>query len=184
VAGVQTLLVLATEGGGEAGGAALLLPETAELVWGLVGFALLMVFMSKFAFPKLTALLDERAARIQGQLEEAEAAKADAQKTRQEYQSKLAEARSEASEIIEQARSDAERIHGEKVAEAEQEAEQIRARAQEDADGARSRVVADLRSQVAAASVELAGKIVQKELDPQQHRALVDQYIDELSGLN
>lgn len=181
---MQSLFVLATEGGEEASGIELLLPETAELVWGLVGFAILMFFMAKFAWPRITALLDERAASIQGQLEEAEAAKAEADETRQEYQARLADARSEASEIIEQARVDAERIRGEKVADAEREAEQIRVRAQEEAEGARTRVVADLRTQVAAASVELAGKIVQKELDPQQHRVLVDQYIDELSGLN
>ena len=49
-----------------------LLPDFAELLWGFVAFALLMAFMSWKVFPKAGATLDERSARIQGQLEEAE----------------------------------------------------------------------------------------------------------------
>jgi len=179
----MNLIVLATEEG-EASGIELLIPETAELIWGLVGFALLMAFMSKFAFPRMTALLDERSSKIQGQLEQAESTRQEAEGLKRQYAEQLANAREESNRIIEEARKDAERIRTDKLAEAEEEADGVRARAREDAEGARSRVVADLRQQVAVASVELAGKIVQRELDPARHRELVDQYINELSGLN
>jgi F-type H+-transporting ATPase subunit b len=161
-----------------------LLPEPAELIWGLVAFALLMAFMSRFAFPALNRMLDERAARIQGQIEEAEAQRDDAERLRRQYEEQLANARNQAGEIIEQARRDAERVRAELVGRAEQEAESITRRAREDAEASRARVVADLRNQVAVSAVDLAGRIVQRELDGERHRALVDQYIDELSGLN
>lgn len=180
---VGRVLVLATEDGGVSPELQLL-PEPAELIWGLVGFALLMLFMSRFAFPALNRMLDERAARIQGQIEEAEAQRDDAERLRRQYEEQLANARNQAGEIIEEGRRDAERIRAELVQRAEQEAESITRRARDDADASRARVVADLRNQVAVAAVDLAGRIVQRELDGERHRALVDQYINELSGLN
>ncbi len=175
---VDRLFLLAAEEG------LVLFPETAELVWGLLGFAVLMAFMSKFAFPKLNAMLDERGRAIQGQMEQAEATRVEAEEVRRQYQAQLADARSEADGIIDDARKTAERLRSDAVGRAEEEAAQILAKAREDAEGARGRVIAELRGQVALASVDLAGKIVQRELDPERHRALVDQYINELSGLN
>lgn len=161
-----------------------LLPAPAELIWGIVSFSILMVFMARFAFPRINTMLDERAAAIQGQIEEAESQRQEAERLRRQYEEQLADARNQAAEVIEEARRDAERVRGELTQRAEQEAEQILSRARDDAEASRARVVADLRNQVALASVELAGRIVQRELDPERHRALVDQYINELSGLN
>ena len=180
----QTFLLAAEEGAEEAGGLSLLLPETAELVWGIIGFSILMAFMAKYAFPKINELLEQRGAAIQGQITEAEAARADAERLRRQYEEQLADSRGEASAIIEEARQQGERLRADIVSKAEQDASQIVARAREDVEAERGRMMADLRSQVAVLSVELAGKIVQKELDPAQHRALVDSYINELSGLN
>jgi F-type H+-transporting ATPase subunit b len=176
------ILVLATEAGGEED--LQLLPAPAELIWGLVSFAILFFFMSRLAFPRINAMLDERTARIQGQIEEAESQRQEAERLRRQYEEQLAGARNQAGEIIEEARRDAERVRGDLVSRAEQEAEQIVSRARDDAEASRARVVADLRNQVALTSVELAGRIVQRELDPERHRELVNTYIDELSGLN
>ncbi len=179
---LPTLTILATEEGGEE--SIQLLPATPELIWGFISFALLMVVFSKFVFPQLGKLLDERRARIQGQLEQAETTRQEAEELREQYATQLSEARREADGIRDEAREDAERARSERVSAAEQEAEQIIAAAREDAQAERGRVVADLRSQVAVIAVDLAGKIVQRELDPQQHSDLVDRYINELSSLN
>lgn len=179
---LATTMVLAAEGDG--GGSLELLPDQAELIWGIVAFAVLFAFMAKFAFPRINALLDERAARIQGQIEEAESQRNQAEQLRRQYESQLADARNQANQIVEDARGQAEQVRSDIVSRAEEEASQITARARADAEAERGRLVQDLRTQVASLSVELAGKIVQKELDPSQHQELVDQYINELSGLN
>jgi F-type H+-transporting ATPase subunit b len=178
-------ILLATEAAGEeAGGLDLILPALPELIWGLVGFALLAAFLWGRVFPAVNKVLDERAARIQGQIEDADEQRRQAEQLRRQYEEQLASAREQAAQIVDEARRDAERVRGEVTARADEEAQQIVARAREDAEASRARVVQDLRNQVALASVELAGRIVQRELDPERHRALVDQYINELSGLN
>lgn len=179
-------LLLAAAEGAEKGGGGLqtVLPALPELVWGLISFALLMFVMAKLAFPKLNEMLAERQAKIAGQLEEAESVRGQADQLKAQYAEQIASARGEANAIVEEARQQGERLRADIVARAEEEAAQIVARAREDVEAERGRLVQDLRGQVAALSVELAGKIVQKELDPNQHRTLVDQYINELSGLN
>jgi F-type H+-transporting ATPase subunit b len=177
----MSTLVLAAEGA-EPGFQ--LLPEYPELIWGLVAFSILMAFMFWKVFPTLNRTLEERGAKIQGQIAEAEAARAEADRLRQQYDAQLADSRAEAGRIVEEARAQAERLKADTLARAEAEAQQIKARALEEVAAERGRLVQELRGQVAAISVELAGKIVQRELDPAQHRGLVDQYINELSGLN
>jgi F-type H+-transporting ATPase subunit b len=161
-----------------------LLPDLAELIWGAVAFFLLLAFMWKFVFPKIGQVLDERSARIQGQMEEAEAIRVEAEQLRRQYEEQLADARNQADRIIQESRDQAERLRADIVARAEEEAAQLVARAREDVEAERGRLVQDLRTQVGNLSVELAGRIVQRELDPERHRELVDQYINELSGLS
>lgn len=181
---ISAVIVLAAEAGEEESGVALLLPDLPELIWGLVAFAVFMAFMSRWVFPRANATFDERRAKIQGQLEQAEATHQEAAQLRQQYADQLADARSEADGIREEAREEAERIRTEKVQAAEEEADRIRAAAREEAQGERERLVSELRSQVATISVDLAGRIVKRELDEERHRDLVDRYINELSSLN
>lgn len=182
------IAVLATEATGAeeeaASGLDLVLPAFAELLWGAIGFFLLMGILYKFVFPSLGKMLDERGAKIQGQMEQAETERQQAEQLRRQYEEQLADARNQGNTLVEEARAQAERVRADVLAKAEEEAQQIRERARADIEAERGRIVQDLRGQVATLSVELAGKIVQRELNPEQHRQLVDQYINELSGLN
>ena len=177
-----TVLATAAEGGEEASGLDLVLPAFAELLWGAVGFLLLFLILRKFVFPNLSKMLGERAATIQGQQESAESERQQAEQLRRQYEQQLASARTEASGIVDEARQQAERVRADTISRAETEAQQIVARAREEAEAERGRLIVGLRGQVAALSVDLAGKIVQRELNPDQHRDLVDQYINQLSG--
>ncbi len=177
---LATLHVLAVEDNGGVE----LIPEAPELIWGFVAFALLMAVMFRFVFPKMNTMLEERSAKIEGQISDAERARVEAEEYKRQYETQLAEARTQAEEILEEARAQAERIRAEAASRGEEEAQQIVARAREDIEAERGRLVSELRGQVAALSVELAGKIVEKEIDADQHRTLVDRYINELSGMN
>lgn len=173
-------IVLAAEGGG----AQVLLPEMPELIWGLVGFAILMAIMVRKVFPMLNEALENRQQAIQGRLEQAEAARQEGERLRREYEEQLEGARERANEIIDQARTQAERLREELVKRAEEEARQIVERARADQQAERNRLIQDLRAQVAQLSLTIASKIVQEELDRGRHAELVDQYINELSSLN
>jgi F-type H+-transporting ATPase subunit b len=159
-------------------------PEEPELIWGVVAFLLLLGIMSKFVFPKANQALEDRSTAIQGKMEEADAKLAEAERSKREFEAGLADARGEANAIIEEAKSTAESLRAEVVAKAEAEAAAIVERAQADVAAERDRALQDLRTQVGALSVELASRIVERELDPSTHQGLVDEYIQRLSTTN
>lgn len=176
---LTTTIVLAAEQEG-----IVLLPDESELIWGLVAFLLLLFIMMKLVFPKLNQTLSERGQLIEGKLEDAEAKLLAADETRQRYEDSLADARNEANRIVEEARSAAEALRAERLAQAEAEAAAIAERARADIATERERALSELRTQLGAISVELASRIVARELDAATHEGLVDEYITRLSSTN
>ena len=91
-----------------------LLPATYDIVWSLVVFVIILVAFWKVFLPKLQAMLDERAAAIEGNIAKADEAQAKAEAALQEYTAQLAGAREEAGEIRDAARAGLELVvHGE-----------------------------------------------------------------------
>ena len=175
-----TLLAVAED----ASGIDLLLPAIPELIWGFVAFLLLMGLMFKFVFPKADQALEDRSAAIQGKMEEADKRLVEAEKSKADFEAGIADARGEATRIIEEAKQTAESLRRDIVAKAEDEAAQLLEKARADVAAERDRVLQELRSQVGVLSVELASRIVERELDPSTHQLLVDEYIQNLSRTN
>jgi F-type H+-transporting ATPase subunit b len=179
---MNNLLILAAEEGGNPG--AVILPETAELVYGFIAFMIVFFVLRAVAFPRINQLLEDRAAAIQGKMEEADKALAEAETVKANYAASVDEARGEANRIIDEAKSTAESLRRDIIAKAEAEAQSIVARAQNEVATERDRVLQELRAEVGSLSVALASKIVEKELDPAAHQGLVDEYIQSLSRSN
>ena len=161
----------------------LILPETAELVWGIICFAVVLFFLTRKAFPAIRKAVEDREATIQQDLEEAEAARNEARKQQQDYEKQIADARSEANRVIEDARRQAEQVRKDILAKAERDAEQVVTRAQEQIVAERNRTVIELQKTVADMSIELAEKVVGRSLDDSSHRELVDNYIREVGTM-
>src|SRR4030095_14295886 len=78
-----------------------LIPAWNELIWGTVAFVLLLVVLWRVGvFKKISEALQEGTKRIEGQIDDADRTKAEAERTLEEYRAKLAAAREEASRLI------------------------------------------------------------------------------------
>jgi len=157
-------------------------PATPELIWGSLAFLIVLGVLVKFAFPTMKKTLADRQAKIRDDLEGAEAAKAEAERERDDYRQKIQDSRQEAVEILEAARGDAERVRADIIARAETEANDIKARANEDIRLATERAQADLQASVKDLSIELAEKVVEHNLDADTQRALIDNYIAQVGS--
>jgi F-type H+-transporting ATPase subunit b len=157
-------------------------PALPELIWGGIAFLLVAFMLIKFAFPALKKGLKQREEKIRGDLEGAEHARQEAETERSRYQAQLADARTEANRIVEDARAAAEQVRQDAVGRADAEAAQIRARANDDIEGARERALADLRAQVADISIELAEKIVERNIDRSTQEQLIESYISSVGN--
>jgi F-type H+-transporting ATPase subunit b len=174
---IASLAVLAAEEGPENP----ILPDLAEIIFGGLAFLIVFGLLAKFAFPALNRMLAERAEKIQGEMERAEATRSEADTVLADYRTQLAGARDESNRIIEEARKTAEQLRRDVQAKAEQEAQATVARAQEEIRAERDRVFGELRGQVGEIAVELAGRVVGQSLDKGAHERLIDEYIDQVA---
>jgi F-type H+-transporting ATPase subunit b len=148
-------------------------------VWHLINFAVLFFILQRFLFPPVLKMLDERQARIRESMERAEALKEESARAAETVKAQLDEARREGQNIITQATQIADRIKTEQQAQAQAEYETILKRAQEDAARERERAFAELRTQVADLAVLAAERIIERNLDVNTQRKLVDEFLAE-----
>ena len=164
----------------EASGVDLLIPDLRELGAGVVAFAIVFFFIWKYAIPAFNEMLEGRQKQIQADLEAAEAEKQQAAALKSDYEASIAGARAEATKIVEDARQAGESARADIVARAESEAEDIKARAGQEISAERERAVGSMRREVAGLSLDVAEKLVGRNLDRDAQQALVEQFIDEL----
>jgi F-type H+-transporting ATPase subunit b len=179
---IGSILAQAEEHGEEVSEAKDLYPAAGELIVGLIAFAVLFFFTWKWVLPRFRQVLDEREAKIKGELEKAEGERTDAQRLQEEYRQQLAGAREEANRIIEEARSTAEEVRRDLQARAEEQAQQTVARAQDEIRAERDRAFQELRDQVGTIAVELAERVVGETLDREAHERLIEEYLDEVAS--
>jgi F-type H+-transporting ATPase subunit b len=160
----------------------LVTPATGEIFWGGLAFLIVLFILVKFAFPALKKGMAAREDRIRGDLERAESARVEAETQLAEYQQQLAEARVEAGRIIEEARQAADQVRQDLLAKAEVDAADARTRAQDDIRLATQRATADLQDLVADLSIELAEKVVEKNLDRATQIQLIENYINQVGS--
>ncbi|MCU4186490.1 F0F1 ATP synthase subunit B [Acidiferrimicrobium sp. IK] len=159
-----------------------ILPTVPEIVWGTLAFVVLFVVLWKLALPPLVKLMRDRTERIANDLSSAEQARVEAQQTLEDYKRELAEARSEASHILDEARQAAEQVRQDLMARAEAEAAELRARNDSALQAAQERVLGELEGQVREVALDLAEKVVGANLDRDTNLALIDRFIDELNA--
>jgi F-type H+-transporting ATPase subunit b len=160
-----------------------LLPEWPELIIGTIAFLIVFAVLAKVLMPRIQKTLAERTDAIEGGIQRAADAQAEANRTLEQYKAQLSEARHEAARLREEAKEQGAQIIAEMREQAQAEARRITEAAQAQLAADRTQALAALRNEVGAISVELAGKIVGESLsdEARQHR-LVDRFLDELEA--
>ncbi len=160
-----------------------LLPHPAELIIGLISFAILYWIYATKVVPKMEVMYEERAAAIEGGMQQAEEAQAEAKAALDKYNAQLAGARTEANEIRESAREQGASIVAEMRGQAQAEAARITESAKRQVDAERQQAVVSLRQEVGALSTTLASKIVGESLEDEvRQNGIVDRFLAELEA--
>ncbi len=159
-----------------------LLPEINEVIWGGIGFLVVLLFMVKFGFPAAKKAMTDRTAKIQADLDAAEQAKADAEQVRADYQAKVADAKTEAARIIEEARQAADQLRADQQVRLNDELAAARTQAQADIDAAKGAAMAELRGEVAQIAIGAAESVVGANLDRNAQTQLIEDYINRVQA--
>jgi len=177
--------VCASEGAeaGSKGGNALITPEIGLIFWTLVTFLTLLFILSKFAWGPIIKAMNAREDGIKSDLDNARKERENAQRLLEDHRGLLNQARRERAEAVEAGRRDAERLKAEILDEARKQREQLMKQAETQIAAGLRQARADLKGEAADLAIQVAGKLMGKNLDDATQRRLVDDYLADLERL-
>lgn len=170
--------ILASEGGGQGG------PFEGNIgnaLWTLVIFGLVILVLGKFAWKPILGGLQQREDFIRTSLAQAKADREAAEVRLKEYSDKLVSARSEASAIVEEARRDSEALKRRFQEETQEEANRTIERARREIKIAQETAVKELYVLTARLTTDVAGKILEREINSADHDRLIRDSIQALA---
>ena len=150
------------------------------IFWTLVTFALVALVLRAKAWKPILDLVEEREKQITNAIDSAKRERAEAEKLLAEQKTAIADARREAAEMMRRNQSDMERFREELMTKSRQEAEVLKADARRSIEDQRVKAVADVKSEAVNLAIAIAEKLIQERLDDTKHRALAEQFVDQL----
>jgi F-type H+-transporting ATPase subunit b len=164
----------------EESGAGPLTVDGGLVIWTLVVFGLLLLVLRRSAWPVLLAAVRERERRLEQQVAEAEKNRAEAAALLEEQRKLLAQARSEAHEILNKAKGVADKERAALLAKAREEYEQLLTRARKEIAEEREKALVALRREAVDLSIAAASKLIEANLDTDANRHLAMEYLASL----
>lgn len=152
----------------------------ATLIAQILNFLVLLAILAKFAYKPLLNVMEERRSRIANDLDSAEQTRIQAEQLKAEYERMIADARSEATAIVERASKVAQNLHDDLVEQARVEKEEMIASAKEQIEAEKKQAMLEIRSEVIALSTVIAGKIIDAKLDSAKDQELAVSVTDEV----
>ena len=150
----------------------------------LLSFLLLMLLLKKFAWGPISNMLEKRENKIANDLDSAETDRIEASRLVKEQEELLATSRTDATSIVRKAKENAEKEAHEIVNNAHDEGRRYLEQAKREIEREREVMIEAAKNEVADLSIQIAEKIIKKELNPETHQELINSYIEGLGSQN
>ena len=147
---------------------------------------LLIVYLilKKILFKPVKKMIDSRQSEVDGMYADAEEAKADAERMREEYEEKIGNAEAESEEILRTAHRRAVLRSEEIIAEAEREAARCVERASEEIELEKRQALNEVKDSVAEMAIGIAEAVIGRDVSAEEHRGLIDDFIESVGEGN
>lgn len=159
----------------------ILTPNGGLIVWTLVIFGVVMFVLSKFAFRPITAAVAARERSLEEEIEQAKRDRTEAANLLAQQRQLMEHAQADAQKLIGDARGAGDRVRQQLLEQAHAEQQGILERARKEIDDERQRAIADLRREAVDLAIMGAGKVIEKNLNDQTNRKLVEQFLATLT---
>ena len=160
----------------------LLTPDFGTFFWMLVSFIIVLVILAKFGFPALVNMVNERKQYIDDSLKSAREANEKLSHIKEESESILVEARKEQARILKEAMETRTQIVNEAKDKAKAEGGRLLEEARKQIQKEKEDAIRDIRKQVAELSVEVAEKVLRKQLSSEmEQNGMIERMLDEVS---
>ena len=166
--------------GGASGGLFAINPGL--IIWTWVVFLILLFVLRKWAWGPILGALETREKRIQEALDRAARDRDEAARLLEEHRALLDDSRVQAQNILAESRKAADRLRGEMLDEARKQKDRIVEGAKEEIERERDQALEALRREAVDLSITAASRVLEKNLDSEENRRLVEDYLQQLSA--
>lgn len=142
-------------------------------------FIQLFIF-KKFFWNKILAILDQRRQAADQEISDAKAAHAEADAIKATYERNMKQAQEKADGILANAQKTATLRSEEIIGQAQAAAAQIKSKASADIALEKKKAINDAKNEISGLAMAIAGKVVERELNPADQAGMIDRFIDEL----
>jgi len=149
----------------------------------IINFLILFGLLYLVAYKPIMRMFDERSKKIKESMEQTEYIKEQAARAEEEVKKQLEAASKDGQEVIARAVRTGEEIRQKAQQEARPEAEALIARARLEIERERDAAIDELRKEVADLTILAAGKVIDRSLDKEAHRQLIDKVLEESTTL-
>ncbi|MGO4927176.1 F0F1 ATP synthase subunit B [Fundicoccus sp. Sow4_D5] len=149
----------------------------------VISFIVLLLIIRKVAWVPLLNILEERSKKIHDDITKAESEKADSSEANRLAQEELRKAKAQASQIILQAKKQSVLIQDSMLNEAKVEVERLHETSKREIELERRRIMHEMRDEITSISIEMAEKVLNREIKEADHRRLVDDFIQRMDDL-
>ncbi|MBO5778735.1 MAG: F0F1 ATP synthase subunit B [Clostridia bacterium] len=155
-----------------------------QILISLANLLILFVIIKKFLFKPVKQVMDQRQNEIDARYAAAEEAQSVADEHRKDWEDKLSTADAQADAILQSAAENA-KYRGEKlISEAEARADGIIRAAQTEAELERKKATEGIKKEIVEVSEALTEKLLEREINTQDHRRLIDSFIEDIGDGN
>ena len=155
----------------------LLSPNYGLMAWTLIIFVILAFVLAKFAFGPITRSVEAREQALDDAMNAAKRDREEAARLLAEHRAALDASRTEAQKIITDAREAAERVRGEIVQHAHAEGAHLLDRARQEIASEKMKAIAELRQEAVELAIAGASRVIEKNLDQQSNRQIVENFL-------
>lgn len=136
-----------------------------------------MYLIKRFLFKPINAMLEKRKEMADAQIQDAVKAKEEALAMKSEYEQNMLEAKNKANEIVTTAQKTAAVQSEEMLKEASQQAAAMKAKAESDIAQEKRKAVNEVKNEIGGMAMEIAGKVIEREINEEDHAKLIDEFI-------
>ncbi|MDB5085208.1 MAG: atpF [Bacilli bacterium] len=154
--------------------------EVLTFVFQILIMIILFLFLRAKAFKPIMKAMQNRSNHIEGQINDAEKLRSDAEQLVKQHQEMIDQSKKEASALLDTARRTGEQQAIAAVEAAREEVKRIKAEAVSDIAREKALALNDLRAQIGSMSVAIAEKILAREINANTHEVLLDQAVREM----
>ena len=151
-----------------------------HIIATIANLLLLALIIKKLLFKPVKKVIAERKGQVEEIYRTAEEASAQAEQDRRLYSEKLAGAQNEADSIVKAATQRADRLGDEIIADAKAQAAAVKKKAEAEIEQEKKKAMNELKNEVAEISVQIAQSVVEREIKEDDHRELIDSFIEKL----